>query len=326
MFTFTLMRNGFRRAAPFALIVAFGLAACGGGYSGSGSGYGMSTGGGPGSKLFGADSAHMAIGSLANPNPPAGMIPVDRIISGMYYTQLSNKIGSLALDPALDYLYVGNGTSILVFYGASMANGDISPTRVISGIGNTGSLFLDTVNNRLYVGDVNGVKVFNGASMANGAPAPNRTITGDFGASFQIFGVAVDTTPTNDILYVSNKNVTASSYQISVFTSASTVSGSNTPNRTITPTVSNVNLPVAGISLDTANNRRHGQRPPLRGRGQRGLHCQQREHRYWNGSCDGHTPGRGRQLDRGRGQSLERLSRNSAAARSGAPLPRISPP
>ena len=255
MFTFTLMRNGFRRAAPFALIVAFGLAACGGGYSGSGSGYGMSTGGGPGSKLFGADSAHMAIGSLANPNPPAGMIPVDRIISGMYYTQLSNKIGSLALDPALDYLYVGNGTSILVFYGASMANGDISPTRVISGIGNTGSLFLDTVNNRLYVGDVNGVKVFNGASMANGAPAPNRTITGDFGASFQIFGVAVDTTPTNDILYVSNKNVTASSYQISVFTSASTVSGSNTPNRTITPTVSNVNLPVAGISLDTANNR-----------------------------------------------------------------------
>src|SRR5712691_5278488 len=133
MLTFIPTGNGFRRAAPLALIVALGLAACGGGYSGGGAGYGMSTAG-PASKLFAADSPHMAVGSLANPNPGAGAIPVDRIISGMFYTQLSNKIGSLALDPALDYLYVGNGTSILVFYGASMANGDISPSRVISGI------------------------------------------------------------------------------------------------------------------------------------------------------------------------------------------------
>src|SRR5712692_438852 len=113
MFTFIPMGNGFRRAAPLALIVAFGLAACGGGYSGSGMGYGMSAG--AGSKLFAADSPHMAIGSLVNPNPPAGMIPVDRTIMGLIYTGLSSNIGSLALDPALDYLYVGNGTSILVF-------------------------------------------------------------------------------------------------------------------------------------------------------------------------------------------------------------------
>src|SRR6266508_4853069 len=136
-------------AASVMLSSLLGLAACGGGYGG---GNNVPSSAAP-SKLFGADSPHRAIGSLANPNPGPGAIPVDRTIMGPYYTGLSNNIGSLALDPALDYLYVGNGTSILVFYGASMANGDIPPTRSISGIGSTGSLFLDTTNNRLYVGD-----------------------------------------------------------------------------------------------------------------------------------------------------------------------------
>ena len=250
MFTFTLMRNGFRRAAPFALIAAFGLAACGGGYSSS-TPYGMSGAtGAAASKLFAADSPHMAVGSLANPNPSPGAIPVDRIISGMFYTQLSNKIGSLALDPALDYLYVGNGTSILVFYGASMANGDISPSRVISGIGNTGSLFLDTTtNNRLYVGDdVFGVRVFDHASTISGPAASTRVITG-LGT---IHGVAVDAG--NNILYVSNTTSTPSN-EINLFT-ASTANDPATPIKTITPTtVSAVNLHVGGISLDIVNDR-----------------------------------------------------------------------
>ena len=246
MFTFTPRRNGLLRAAPFALIAALGLAACGG-YSGSGMTYGMSTGGAP-SKLFAADSPHMAIGSLANPNPPSGMIPVDRTIMGLNYTRLSNNIGSLALDPALDYLYVGNGTSILVFYMASMANGDTIPLRVISGIGNTGSLFLDTTpNNRLYVGDdAFGVRVFNNASMINGPTASTRVITG-LGT---VHGVAVDTG--NDILYVSN-TTSAASNQINLFT-ASTANGAATPLKTITPT-DGVNLPVGGISLDMASDR-----------------------------------------------------------------------
>jgi len=228
---------------------ALGLAACGGG-----GGYGGGnppSGAGP-SKLFGADSPHMAIGSLANPNPGAGTFPVDRTIMGIY-PGLSNNIRSLALDPALNYLYVGNGTSILVFHGASTADGDISPNRSFGiGGGNTGSLFLDMVNDRLYVGDdVNGVKVFNGARTANGAPSPARTITGDFGATFAISGVAVDTTVRN-ILYVSNTNYTTSSNQVSVFDNAGTVNGSNTPNRTITPDPFSS---VVGIFLDAGNDR-----------------------------------------------------------------------
>src|SRR5712691_1862468 len=99
-------------AASVTLSFLFGLAACGGGGGyggggGGGGGYGMPTSAAA-SKLFAADSAHMAIGSLANPNPGPGAIAVDRSIMGSFYTGLSNKIGSLALDPALDYLYVGN--------------------------------------------------------------------------------------------------------------------------------------------------------------------------------------------------------------------------
>src|SRR5260221_11363973 len=90
---------------------ALGLAACGGGGGGYGGGNPRS-GAGP-SKLFGADSPHMAIGSLANPNPGAGTFPVDRTIMGIY-PGLSNNIGSLALDTGRNYLYVGNGTSISV--------------------------------------------------------------------------------------------------------------------------------------------------------------------------------------------------------------------
>jgi len=245
------MRNGFRRAAPFALIAAFGLAACGGGYSSS-TPYGMSTGSGPGSKAFAADSPHSTIGSLIDPNPGPGTIMVDRTISGIY-TQISNNIGSLALDTANNRLYVGNGMSILVFNNASQANGDPFVDRVITNnpaSGNTGSLFLDTVNNRLYVGDdVVGVRVFDNASGITGATTSTRLINGNFGGSFQIHGVAVDAS--KNILYVSN--TVGSTNQISVFDAANAVNGSSTvPNRTITP---NPASGVGGIFLDPGHDR-----------------------------------------------------------------------
>jgi hypothetical protein len=255
----TRTQRPFRQlTATLILSSLLGLAACGGGGGGYGGGGGnnVPAGAAP-SKLFGADSPHRTIGSLANPNPGAGTIPVDRIIGPtppfMYnYAGFSTNIGSLALDTMRDYLYVGNGTSILVFHGASTANGDLFTNATIGPIGNTGSMFLDATNDRLYVGDdVNGVKVFNGASTANGSPVPNRTITGDFGATFVIHGVAVDTTPKN-ILYVSNTNHTSSTDQISVFDNAATVNSSVAPSRTITP---NPASNVGGIFLDAGNNR-----------------------------------------------------------------------
>jgi len=211
------------------------------------------------SKVFAADSGHKAIGSLANPDPSAGPIAIDRTIMGSLYTGLSNIIGSLALDPALDYLYVGNGTSILVFNGASMANGDIPPSRNITsnpGFSDTGSMFLDTTHDVLYVGDdLAGVRVFNGVSgLATGSHAPDRSVTGNFGTAFTIRGVAVDTTANNNILYVSN-DITSptSSHRISVFDNASTVTTA-APNRTIVPMdlAQTTNFTVGGIALDAA--------------------------------------------------------------------------
>ena len=114
------------------LSLVLGLAACGGGGGyGSGSGGGSASAAAP-SKLFAADSPHMAIGSLVNPNPPAGPLAVDRAIGGQFNYPGFINIGSLALDTTNDRLYVGNGTSIRVFNNASQADGDIFPDRVIT--------------------------------------------------------------------------------------------------------------------------------------------------------------------------------------------------
>jgi DNA-binding beta-propeller fold protein YncE len=67
--------------------------------------------------------------------------------------------------------------------------------------------------------------------------------------STPIHGVAVDTT-TKNILYVSNEN--SGTHQISVFDNADTVTTA-APSRTITPTVSAVNQPAGGISLDATH-------------------------------------------------------------------------
>jgi hypothetical protein len=230
-------------------IVAASLAACGGagGYGGGG-GMNMPVAGVGASKLFAADSTNMAIDSLANPNPAAGALAPDRMITNMFgYAGLSNSMGSMVLDAMNDRLYVGTGTSIVEFNGASQLNTYPPFNRRITITGNTGSLFLDTTNDRLYVGnDTTGVQVFNLASMANGAPAANRTLTG-FGTGFDILGVAVDIG--RNILYVSN-STTGPAFQVSVFDSAGTVNGPTGPNRTITPTISTTAEPVGGITLD----------------------------------------------------------------------------
>src|SRR5438046_7833237 len=56
----------------------FGLAACGGG-GGYGGGNNPPSGAAP-SKLFAADSTDRVVGSLANPDPAAGSLTVDRTI------------------------------------------------------------------------------------------------------------------------------------------------------------------------------------------------------------------------------------------------------
>ena len=238
------------------IVLTAGLASCGGAGGYGGGGGNMPVAGVGPSKLFAADSTNKVVGSLANPDPAAGALTVDRLIGPQppyfyNYAGFSTTLGSLALDATRDVLYVGTGTTVQVFYGASQANGDIFFSASIGPFGSTGSMFVDAVHDRLYVGDdAANVKVFNGASTANGMPAP-RLVTG---ATTPIHGVAVDTTARN-ILFVSNDTAGASTtHQIMVFDNADSVTTA-APNRTITPTASAVNLAVGGISLDAGNDR-----------------------------------------------------------------------
>jgi len=231
-------------AASVMLSSLLGLAACGGGGSGYGGGGMTAAPGTAGSKLFTAQAGYPGIGSFVNPDPSTGTLIGDRFFYG---SGLTPSVESLALDTVNDRLYVGNGTTILMYNGASMAGSIISPDRTITGIGNAGSLFIDVGNNRLYVGDnAAGVQVFDPADTAM---TPTRFLTDNFGASFQIHGVAVD--PGKDILYVSNTAGVVPSNQITLFT-ASMADGNMTPMATITPVdgMSN-NLSVAGIALDS---------------------------------------------------------------------------
>lgn len=231
-----------------AAVVVAGVTACGGG------GGGGATASGPSSKLFIADSAHLAIASLLDPNPPTSQLSPDHVISGPN-TGLVDPSG-LAINPANGTMYVANGQSILVFNNAGTANGNVSPSRTITSakFGNVSALFLDTAHNVLYAGDdLNGIWVIANASGANGVITPTRSITGTFGTAFVIHGLAVDTT--RDLLYVSCTVYLPYSNPILVFDHASTANGNSlTALHTIVPTPSpNASINAGRLFLDAAS-------------------------------------------------------------------------
>jgi len=126
------------------------------------------------SKLFAADSTDRFIGSLANPDPrgadDGGSRDRSTYPSFFNYAGFSMSLGSLALDALRDYLYVGNGTSILVFHGASTADGISLPTQP-SGRSGKPVPCSCAANDRLYVGDDGtDVKVFSGRAWRAARP------------------------------------------------------------------------------------------------------------------------------------------------------------
>jgi hypothetical protein len=225
------------------------LVGCGGGGGGGGSSPGPS-------KVFVAatiTSAPPAIGSIINPDPPAGELDVDRLIQAGS-TGLAGTIGSLALDTQSDRLYVGNQAIVRVFNGASFADGGPSPARSFSfATGpafNAASLFIDPAGNRLYLGDdlTSVVGVYDNASTLNNPVDATRTITG----FDTVLGVQVDTV--KDILYVTNKSPT-SVYTIRVYNGASALTGPATPTHVITPHINTSDMPVGDLFVDAANDR-----------------------------------------------------------------------
>jgi hypothetical protein len=110
----------------------------------------------------------------------------------------------LFADTANDRLYVANqgGASILIFDKASTLNGNVSPTRFISGNATllTGpvDVALDSANNLLYVANGTSILVYSAASTINGNVPPVHNI--NLGVS--IGGLFLD--GPNNQLYVSD--------------------------------------------------------------------------------------------------------------------------
>ena len=123
-------------------------------------------------------------------------------------TQLASP-RHLFIDTPNDRLYVANqgGSSVLVFDTISILNGDVSPTRIISG--NATELIapidvaLDAAKDLLYVADGTLIHVFAGASTISGNAPPVR----DIQLSVAIGGVFLSAT--NDQLYVTEPGINA---------------------------------------------------------------------------------------------------------------------
>ncbi len=130
------------------------------------------------------------------------VVPDAEIIGGA--TGINAPVG-VAYDPERDLLYVLNqGTpgvlvpEVLVFERAVTLNGNVTPTRVITGEGfmkMASALFLDVQNDLLYVADrgENAVYIFPDASQAQG-DAAHRTLQGNNTALDQPAALVVDTT------------------------------------------------------------------------------------------------------------------------------------
>jgi DNA-binding beta-propeller fold protein YncE len=110
----------------------------------------------------------------------------------------------LVADPAANRLFVANqgAASILIFESVSTVNGNVAPTRTISGaatlLAAPHDLALDTTNNTLYVADGTQILVFQSASTITGNVPPVHNISMGFAVGAILIDVA------GNRLYVAN--------------------------------------------------------------------------------------------------------------------------
>src|ERR1041385_8596112 len=147
-----------------------------------------------------------------------------RVISGAS-TNLVSPI-DITLDPTNNLLYVADGTSILVFAGATTVTGNTPPVRNINMGVSIGGLFLDATNNQLYVSDPgdNAVDRLDSASTQNVIGIVGGAIAGPDTRLSQPRGLALDG---SGRLLVSNSSTPAS---ITVYPNAGTATGDAIPS------------------------------------------------------------------------------------------------
>jgi hypothetical protein len=165
---------------------------------------GTSTGGGGGGATGGQlyVSTANSILRFSNAESSNGNIAPSGTVNGA--NTLLSAPQHLFLDTTSNRLFVANqgGSSILIFDNAATLNGNVAPTRVISG--NATQLVapidvtLDTITNLLYVADGTSILVFSSASTVNGNTPPVRNIN----MGISVGGLFLDAN--NNQLYVSD--------------------------------------------------------------------------------------------------------------------------
>ena len=191
--------------------------------------------------LYMADASSDAIYVFNNISTLNEAVTPDRIIWGTNTTLGGPRF--LWLDSLTDRLYVTNysADSILVFTSASTINGNIAPSRTITGSTITGptGIWLDTSSDRLYITDsgAHALQVFNNANSISGAVTANRLIYGastTFVAPYSIwFDAATDRIYVADFFNAS----------VDVFNSASTINVDIAPSRIIKGANTGFNYP-----------------------------------------------------------------------------------
>ncbi len=192
-------------------------------------------------RLYMGDANADAIYVFNNISTLNGTVTPDRIIWGANTTL--NYPQFLWLDEQTDSLYVTNfsGHSILVFTSASTINGNIAPSRTITGSTITGptGIWLDTSSDRLYITDsgAHALQVFNNANSISGAVTANRLIYGASTTFNTPYGIWFDAA--TDRIYVAD----FLNLSVDIFNSASTINGDIAPSRIIKGANTGFNYP-----------------------------------------------------------------------------------
>lgn len=150
-----------------------------------------------------------------------------RVIAGANTTITGGRLHSAAYDAQRDLVYVASKTNgtITVFANASTATGNIAPARIITVAGETQiqAMELDAARDRLYFGSATKLYVLPSASTQMGTVTPPVAITVTTAGS-----ASLDTL--NDRLYVGGDF----NQILYSFDSASTLTSTSTPTRTVT--------------------------------------------------------------------------------------------
>ena len=192
--------------------------------------------------LFIANLAGNNVTSYTNPATVNGNIAPNTNLAGAQ-TQL-NAPADIIVDAtgSLHACNFGAPQSITVYANASMANGNIAPSRNVSGaatqLSGPASLAIQSASDLLFVANITTpqITVYAGASTNafNGNLAPIRTIT-SAGILNQPLGINFGA---NDELYVANRG----GNNVLVFANASNLNGNVMPSRTITSAAFGNNL------------------------------------------------------------------------------------